>query len=107
MYNTHLDTVRSRDERRHYISTRDDPDQGGGNCISCGDILEHTMNKQLEQLAEQAGLGVKHNGIVLTKNVNAAEALENFAELIVRECAGIAHGSDQPSRDIKEYFKVK
>lgn len=65
------------------------------------------MNKQLEQLAEQAGLGVKHNGIVLTKNVNAAEALENFAELIVRECAGIAHGSDQPSRDIKEYFKVK
>ena len=32
---------------------------------------------------------------------------EKFAELIVGECAGIAHGSDQPSRDIKEYFGVK
>ncbi len=32
---------------------------------------------------------------------------EKFAELIVRECAGVAHGSDQPSRDIKEHFGVK
>ena len=31
---------------------------------------------------------------------------ERFAELIVRECAGIAHWSDQPSRDIKEHFGV-
>ena len=32
---------------------------------------------------------------------------EKFAELIVRQCAGIAHGSDHPSRDIKEYFGVE
>jgi hypothetical protein len=32
---------------------------------------------------------------------------EKFAELIVRKCAGIAYGSDQPSRDIKEHFGVK
>jgi hypothetical protein len=31
---------------------------------------------------------------------------EKFAELIVRECAGIAHGSDNPSKDIKEHFGV-
>jgi len=45
------------------------------------------MNERIRQLAEQAGLGVIHNGIVLTKNVNAAEAFENFAQLIVKECA--------------------
>ena len=32
---------------------------------------------------------------------------EKFAELIIRECAGIAHGSDQPSVDIKYYFGVE
>jgi len=34
-------------------------------------------------------------------------AYAKFAELIVRECAGIAHGSDQPSVDIKYYFGVE
>ncbi len=46
------------------------------------------MDKRIGELAEQAGLGVIHNGIVLTKNVNAAEAFENFAQLIVKECSG-------------------
>lgn len=32
---------------------------------------------------------------------------ERFAELIVLECAGIAHGSDMPGKDIKEHFGVK
>jgi len=32
---------------------------------------------------------------------------EKFAELIVRECAGIAHGSDMPAKDIKEHFGVE
>ncbi len=32
---------------------------------------------------------------------------QKLVELIVRECAGVAHGSDQPSRDIKEYFGVE
>ena len=46
------------------------------------------MNKRIEELAEQAGLGVIHNGIVLTKDVNAAEAFENFAQLMVKKCSG-------------------
>lgn len=46
------------------------------------------MNEKFKKLADECGLGVKHGGIVLTKNVNAEVALEKFAELIVRECAG-------------------
>jgi hypothetical protein len=53
------------------------------------------MNERIRELAEQAGLGVKHNGIVLTKNVNAAEAFENFAQLIVAECLGIVHDAER------------
>jgi hypothetical protein len=53
------------------------------------------MNERIRELAEQAGLGVIHNGIVLTKNVNAAEAFENFAQLIVRECLGIVHDAER------------
>lgn len=44
------------------------------------------MNERIKQLADQVGLGTQHNGIILTKNVNAAEAFEQFSELIVREC---------------------
>ncbi len=44
------------------------------------------MNDRIKELAEQAGLATQHNGIVLTKNVNAAEAFEKFAELIIKEC---------------------
>lgn len=32
--------------------------------------------------------------------------LNRFAELIVRECAGIAAGSDMPSKDIKDHFGI-
>ena len=31
---------------------------------------------------------------------------EKFAVLIIQECAGIAHGSDMPSKDIKEHFGI-
>ena len=31
---------------------------------------------------------------------------EKFAELIIRACAGIAHGSDMPSADIKYHFGI-
>ena len=48
------------------------------------------MNALIRQLANEAGLDVKHGGIVLTRDVNAAEAFEKFAELLVRECAQIA-----------------
>jgi hypothetical protein len=33
--------------------------------------------------------------------------LDKFAKMIVRECAGIAHGSDTPSKDIKEHFGLE
>jgi hypothetical protein len=45
------------------------------------------MNERIKELADQVGLGTQHNGIVLTKNVNAAEAFEQFALLIVQESA--------------------
>ncbi len=45
------------------------------------------MNERIKELADQVGLGVRHDGIVLTKHVNAAEAFEQFAQLIVKECA--------------------
>lgn len=33
--------------------------------------------------------------------------LTKFAELIVQKCAGIAAGSDMPSKDIKDHFGIK
>jgi hypothetical protein len=45
------------------------------------------MNERFKKLADSVGLGVRHDGIVLTKNVNAAEAFDQFAQLMVRECA--------------------
>ena len=44
------------------------------------------MNERIKELAGQVGLATQFNGIVLTKNVNASEAFEQFAELIVKEC---------------------
>ncbi len=63
------------------------------------------MNERIRRLAEQA---LKHSdtdndGLTVFDN----DELEKFAELIVRECASIAHGSDMPSKDIKEYFGIK
>lgn len=52
------------------------------------------MNQRIQELADQVGLGTQHNGIVLTKNVNAARAFEQFALLIVRECARIVPNTD-------------
>ena len=88
-------------------------------------ILEHTwqltlpedkMNERIKLLAEQATTKISFRLDPNTyKHIDDPEGdlerfefdKQKFAELIVRECAGIAHGSDQPSRDIKEYFKVK
>jgi len=47
------------------------------------------MNNKIKELAHEVGLGIQHNGIVLTKDVNSAAALEQFAQLIVRECVAI------------------
>ena len=58
------------------------------------------MNKRILELAKKAGLKFPSE--------TAMSLVElKFAELIIRECAGIAHGSDQPSVDIKYYFGVE
>ena len=56
------------------------------------------MNKQITQLAEQAGLYVDLNGRPYPKSMSAEEciaAYQKFAELIVRELSAVAnHFSD-------------
>jgi len=63
------------------------------------------MNERIDNLLYQAGLTAQ--GCWDELGTYEQEAIEKFAELIVRECAGIAHGSDMPSKDIKEHFGVK
>jgi len=72
------------------------------------------MKSQFEKLADQAGLGVSHDGIVLTKNVNAAEAFEKFAELIVKECGNYLQSKEFIGRGdlnwdmvLNEHFNIK
>jgi len=60
------------------------------------------MNERIRELVRQAGLDDADFPIENWDNVPLAK----FAELIVRECAGIAHGSDRPSADIKQHFGV-
>jgi len=63
------------------------------------------MNERIKQLAEQAEKYADDN----FKGENFwTQAYESkFAELIVRECAGIAHGSDMPASDIKYHFGIE
>jgi hypothetical protein len=64
------------------------------------------MNERIKQLANKAGITVvEHPFDDATQSWN--NSMEKFAELIVRECAGIAHGSDRPGKDIKEHFGVE
>jgi len=52
------------------------------------------MNDKFKEIADRVGLGIRHNGIVLTKDVDAAEAFEQFAQTIVRECVGVVEGGN-------------
>jgi hypothetical protein len=63
------------------------------------------MNERIKLLKEQAMEWVPNQVDPDTK-IRLLN-YEKFAELIVKECAGIAHGSDQPSVDIKYYFGVE
>lgn len=66
-------------------------------------------NQQFEAIADKVGLGTQFDGIILTKPVVAAEALERFAEEIVRECAewmadgNIADGFFEADRMLKHF----
>ncbi len=67
--------------------------------------LYPSMNKRIEDLMYRAGLTAQ--GCWDELDDYDRNAIETFAQLIVKECAGVAHGSDQPSKDIKEHFGVK
>ena len=58
------------------------------------------MNERIRELVEKSYIYDKQNDSSFFNK-------EKFARLIVQECAGIAHGSDQPSVDIKYYFGVE
>jgi len=62
------------------------------------------MNKRLRDFEKASGLDIYGLG---ARRDKWEKALEKYAELIVRECAGIAHGSDMPSKDIKQHFGVE
>ena len=62
------------------------------------------MNERIKLLVEEARLLTVDD---TTRYASDEEFEQKFAELIVKECAGIAHGSDQPSVDIKYYFGVE
>jgi len=71
------------------------------------------MKKKIKKLAKKAGFVIwddsswgpgKGN---IDWSCDYDKELVKFAQLIVNECAGIAHGSDTPSKDIKEHFGVE
>lgn len=66
------------------------------------------MNERIKLLAEQARQYAWENETHWSANAEREALFEQkFAELIVRECADIAHVSDMPSKDIKEHFGIK
>ena len=69
------------------------------------------MNKRIKELADQAGIVLwqSHLGSI-THYEGRTESLEKFAELIVRECAGVAWGiyaNQEIANGIKQHFGVE
>jgi hypothetical protein len=58
------------------------------------------MNDRIKELMKQAGTDTSGKWM-------GVDHAEKFAKLIVLECVGIAHGSDMPSKDIKEHFGIE
>ena len=73
------------------------------------------MNKQIQQLAEQAGLYVDLNGAPWPRAMSAEAceaAYKKFADMIVKECAGrvdwiLAEGGGTQGDLIREHFGVE
>ena len=86
------------------------------------------MNERIKELAERAGLKVESwmtNPPKPFQILGSTEQFEKFAELIVRECAGVAEGlsklypekvgfdvgytmgTARAAKDIKEHFGVE
>jgi hypothetical protein len=63
------------------------------------------MNEKIKQLALDAGIGFTlwdDSGREMIDNYTPEEYLEKFAELIVRECAGIVDDKIEVSRYVHE-----
>jgi len=65
------------------------------------------MNERIAELESQCIVREQRGTTAFNSYMVDRFDTEKFAELIVRECAGIAHGSDRPSKDIKEHFGVE
>ena len=63
------------------------------------------MNHRISEIADSVGLGIKHNGIVLTKDVDAAAAFEKFAQLIVQECVDKIAGVPNAYDDYRDHIE--
>jgi hypothetical protein len=71
----------------------------------CGPVqVKKSFNKRLREFERESKLEIFGLG---ARREIWERALEKYAELIVRECIGIAHGSDMPVKDIKEHFGIK
>ena len=75
------------------------------------------MNERIKELAEQAGFDIEEGGHIMLHHVYLTNRMENFAELIVKECGDIAYKAywDNPEtvrgihikEKIKQHFGVK
>lgn len=76
------------------------------------------MNKQIRELAEQAGFQSIVRGDHIVFDISTKENLKEFAELIVKKCADMVESSSLPdaysepclaviAEEIKEHFGVK
>ena len=75
------------------------------------------MNERIRQLAEQAGFDIEEGGHIMLHHVYLTNRMENFAELIVKECGDIAYKAywDNPEtvrgihikEKIKQHFGVE
>ncbi len=76
-------------------------------------IGQSGMNKRIQQLAEQAGFYVADGKIYIpSTSEEITTCQKKFAELIVKECAEVAHCNSHVDgwtlgNVIKEYFGVK
>lgn len=69
------------------------------------------MNERIKLLAEQAGVPKEYSFVEGATVWNLHPSLEQFAELIVKECADIAsvnqHQYDSVGKYVLEHFGVK
>jgi hypothetical protein len=76
------------------------------------------MNERIRKLAKKSGFSLDKNGIYTAKleHLPITENMEKFAELIVRECAGIYEkidngnlhmGTDNYLEALQKHFRIE